>query len=451
MSILAIWKPSRFRAGCCLVCLLGALACHTTEENMYGETPMRDTVTAGSAQPPPEAVAIRPVTGPAVPSPAVPQAAGGLVRPYVNDARNARVPVGLPEAEGLWEVRWRMPLGGVAPRFVLVADGRIAVQGRSQWLLAAGDGTPLATHRLGASEVVLDPERALVYTAGPDGTLQVYDMEDGTLAYRMPFLFGSEFERVFIGRRGARLVVASVERKVDLHDPEPPEQALVELHDIGEGHVTDDLDFLMGAQYVRALERPVRTMQAAMQGDTVVIATPGRLEWADAGLGLQGRLEGDFEPHALSLDEQATMYLVVRLSSPNDPPGLHLWRVNREGERTAQVPLSDAVRDVRVPPIVGYDHSVYIAEGDSVRAIGADGAAAWVAFAGGPVAGAVALADHRLLASAGSVVASFTPEGERTIVFHAPEAAWQTPPIVTENGRILVASTDHLYCLQPAK
>ena len=63
-----------------------------------------------------------------------------------------------------------------------------------------------------------------------------------------------------------------------------------------------------------------------------------------------------------------------------------------------------------------------------------------------PIAGAVATID-RLLLSAGHEVACYDETGERDVLFTA-EGFLRTPPVLTQQGEIIVAGDGVLHCLE---
>jgi hypothetical protein len=319
------------------------------------------------------------------------------------------------------------------------------VQGIDLWQLFDREGGSVAVQRLAASDVVLDPGQGLLYHAALNGTLSAYQLRDGQPAFTLGLLFGSEFERVFFARRGHRMVVASVEQRVDPHEPEAPEYALVEVQDLGDPIQADDIKILTSARLLTSLQRSATVLQAAMHQDTLVIATPGKVEMADLDLTILATYEGAFTPLAMSLDETGRIYLVVQIEEDEQARRYALWVLSSAGQRLVEVDLP--AQDRYTPPIVGYDHHIYLAHGDSLHALSPEGEHLWTKYGGGLIAGAVATADHRVLVAGGGWLSAFDAAGERTMVFMHDGASWVTPPVLTEHGDILIATEQHLYRL----
>lgn len=372
---------------------------------------------------------------------------GEVVRPYVNDRLNSRIDVSLPD--GVWETRWRADLlAGLRPAFVLHAGRRSVVQGHDFWQLFDREGVSVATQRVAASDVVLDPGNTLVYHAAPNGALRAHQLRDGSATFTLGLLFGAEFERVFFARRGQRMIVVSLEQRIDPHEPEVPDYALVEVQDLGDPPQADDLNILTSARLVTSVQRSAHVLHAAMHEETLVLAIPGRVEVLDGALQPLARFEAPFTPLAMSLDEAGRIYLIVRVE---DEPGRDrqaLWILSPAAEKLVEAAVPVHPNGAYTPPIVGYDHQVYVLLGDRILALSPEGDVLWDEHAGGRIAGAVVTADDQLLAAAGGLLMTFDAQGERTGLFYLDDDHWTTPPVLTAQHRLLVASTQYLYCLQ---
>ena len=388
-------------------------------------------------------------TGGSVSLPAAEPGDSAVVRPYVNDRLNSRIGVSVPE--GVWEVRWQADLApGLEPAFVLRAGNRILVQGRDLWQLFDRMGESVAVQRVAGSDVVLDPVNKLLYHAMPNGTLGAYQWAEERPAFTLMLLFGAEFERVYFARRGPRMVVASVEQRVDPHAPEPTELALVEVQDLGDPPRASDMKILTSAQLLASVQRKTNVLHAAMNDDTLVVATPGLVEFFDIDLQPAAHFEGRFTPRALSLDEMGRVYLIVEAedASGETHPALWILSANAEIQVEVAIPAHPAGVYAYSPPIVGYDHRVYVLLGNRVLALSPEGETLWTTATGEAIAGAVVTADGKLLVTAGGVLLSLDAGGERKGIFLVDGDRWTTPPVLTDRQRVLVASERHLYCLQ---
>jgi len=59
------------------------------------------------------------------------------------------------------------------------------------------------------------------------------------------------------------------------------------------------------------LQLKTSTMLAAMRGDDVIFAAPGRIFLSSSDLQPRAALDGDFAPRLLSVDELGRMHLIV--------------------------------------------------------------------------------------------------------------------------------------------
>jgi hypothetical protein len=158
-------------------------------------------------------------------------------------------------------------------------------------------------------------------------------------------------------------------------------------------------------------------------------------------------LTGNFEPLSLSLDEASGTYLIVR---ENDH--LALWRLNEEGERFFSYALAPGTQTGFIPPVVGYDHRVYLLTTEHVIALGPAGETLWKRTVVGKAGGAAVTVDGHLLLTAGPQLSAYDAEGRRAILANFGEDLLSTPPGLTEKGDLLVASNRYLYCLtQPVR
>lgn len=364
-----------------------------------------------------------------------------FLRRYANESLNSRVAVTVPE--GRWRVRWKAELDdGLRPRLVLSTDLRVLVQGHARWQLLSTSGEALAADYLGQSDVVLDPEQGLIYAMDRDGYLAAWQIKDGSLSFLVKIDYGSDFSRILIARRGGRMIVAGVEREIQPHE-DPPNESLVEIFDIGDPPQLRPDRVVDSMIDVASLMRRSANLSAALDRETLVIATDGHLYRADENLNLNAALTGSFTPLSLSLGEAGFAYLVVL-----NEAGLHaLWVVSPDGDLMVDAELS---RRPGTPPIIGYDQRIYLVIDERLHAFGPGGEPAWAQHAGAPIAGAIVTADDRVLVAAGDLIQQFEPDGERTVLLQLEGARWTTPPVLTEQGRILVATGQHLYCLEIA-
>src|SRR5262249_43624478 len=153
-----------------------------------------------------------------------------------------------------------------------------------------------------------------------------------------------------------------------------------------------------------------RTTQllAALHEETLVVATADHVYLTDLNLHIHADLKDSFEPIRMSLDETGRIYLVVRVKGQ---PAL--WLLTSKGERQLSVPLPVDLQYLLTPPVIGYDHRVFLCAPNHLVAIGPDGRRAWEQTPKQAMGGISATADDQLLVADGRELAVFDATGNR--------------------------------------
>ena len=376
-----------------------------------------------------------------------PPAAMGYTRSYANEAANSRSATALPE--GNWVEDWRAELAaGLSPLFVLYGGRAIVLPGPFQWQLFDIQGNAHGVGALGMGQTVLDLEHGLFIGPGPTGVVTAWSLSDGSKIFSLLVATDDAFRQALLARRGERLLVVSVEYKAEPHGGHQPEESLVEVYELGPSEPVDEIGLLKWARVEARLRRESPLLLAALHEESVVMASKDRIFVADWHLEVSTTLEEAFIPLSMSLDEAGRIYLVVLQRKDDAPERRALWVIDREGNRLLDVTLPAAASDAYAPPIVGYDHRAYLFQGDRVLSISPDGGLRERVNAGGPVAGGLATSDGGLLVAAGGILSVFDSAGERRVLYVLDDDQWVTPPALTSEGRLLIASERYLYCLR---
>jgi hypothetical protein len=323
----------------------------------------------------------------------------------------------------------------------LQAADRILLAGPYEWELFDLTGQSVAVGRRGAGEIVLEPTGSRFWVPSESGMIEVYDLGKGARLFATSAFGGGAFRRGGLFFREGRSLVISIEYLARPHSASPPSMSAVEAYEFKQPQQIDQYGFLNSTSLRGRWVHPSITLLAAVHAGTLVVALENRLYFSDWELNTPTVLQSEFTPEWMSLDEGGRVYLVAR-----SPAGHALWMVTPNGERILNAPIPDTMPALIAPPIVGYNHRVYLVSGDHIRAINPDGTLAWEHLSAKRIAGAVVTADDRLLVSAGSEVASFDEHGERTALYDTNEEL-STPPILTAADDILVASAQHLFCM----
>jgi hypothetical protein len=267
-------------------------------------------------------------------------------------------------------------------------------------------------------------------------------LSDGKQAFLLSLYFANTFRRELILRKAQRFLVVSVEEQRSPHSERVPNMSVVELHEMSTPLVLSEVGRVKSERRLNDLKRRTSRLLAAAHGGNVVLATDNAVYVADDELKLRTELTSDFEPAGLSLDEGGTIYLSVRYKGAPE-----LWVVTPSGERVARVPLPLGFTPI-APPIVGYDHSVYLVSAGRILAVGSSGQVLWDR-ALASVVGAVVGSDNGLLVSAGDSIVSLAATGEQQAVFRAEGDVLTSPPSMTAAGDVLVAGEKNVYSLRP--
>ena len=122
-------------------------------------------------------------------------------------------------------------------------------------------------------------------------------------------------------------------------------------------------------------------------------------------------------PVAASLDEEDRLHLL------HDHEGKRrLSIITPAGEEQLSITLPTPLDQIVQPPIIGYDHRIYLLTARHVAALEIDGAIAWLRPALRRFGGAVVTADDKLLASDGPDIVYFGRRGERVAVHNFKDA-----------------------------
>jgi hypothetical protein len=337
----------------------------------------------------------------------------------------------------MWRVAWELELpSDIRPLAVLPAGDRLVVHGVTGWLLSGTDGRMLASGLLDSSDLAVDPPGGLFYFVDGAGSLAARRLSDGGRAASLGGP-GSGYEVRFIAGLQDRLALLGIARPKDPHGGFHPNRSLIQLHDVS------GIPAGGRSSLVRELNRETLSVCAAIREPGLVIAVPGWIYFADAGLNFRGALEGSFEPLAMSLDEHGRAYLIVR-----DKGRLALWLVMPNGERVFDFPLPPGLRAGAVPPVIAYDHRIFVFSMGRVLAISPGGKLLWDAGTSGQLTGASVTSDDSLLYAEGRRLVAVGRDDKRETIAQLPESI-ETPAALLLNGDIVVASRSRLYRLTP--
>jgi hypothetical protein len=386
----------------------------------------------------------KPLTIASEPPPPVPKAvpgkaAGGCTRPWYNEEQNSRCPFPLPE--GRWVVKWSAKLRqGFPPAFVLQSGERILVEA-GVWQLFDRSGKLAGEGRAGPSHLSMESDQGLFFHVNSDGELAAQALTDGRERFNTLLQFADEYVRRFFARRGSRVLLLGNERQLDPHMHYLASRSLIGSLDLSELLAPAPASGEASARNTGSLMLGSTQVVAAASGNRLVVAAPDHLIIFDLELKAQAAFSGKFNPQAISLDEAGRAYLLVVTGQ-----GQSLWVVSPAGRRELAVSLP-AVSIA--PPIIGWDHRIYLSAQDKLLVISPAGAMLPEYKPGAQVAGATITADDQLLVAAGTELVAFparSREEPRRVLFNFG-GQLLTPPVLTAGKEILAATATELCCL----
>lgn len=361
--------------------------------------------------------------------------------PYGNEQRNSRLATPLPD--GTWKEIWKTEvLADFPPRFVLQGGDRILIQA-AVWQLFDPKGKTLAAERSGPAPILMDTANQLLYFFDGVGQLTAHKLGDGQLAFSTSANMADEGSYSLIARRGQKLLTAGSERQLDPHGHHRPENSKIEILDLGKPLEVSKTGSLLSVKTVGSLSLASNRILTAIQGETVIAAALDHIVATDWLFSRTALFTSTFKPLTMSVDETGAIYLVIR-----DGAGVALWRVNTQGERLYSVKLPKEMEDILTPPIVSHDHTAYLIAGNRLAAVSSQGVLLWEYKPANPIAGGVVTGDDHLLLAVGSEIISFDAEGHSRVLSSFKEEVLSTPPILTSQNELLVASPSALHCLK---
>lgn len=392
-------------------------------------------------EPPPEQdvspTPIRAAAKAVTPAPAKPEG-GESVRPYINDQQNSRL--GDKLLQGKWAIRWEATLDHENPcSFIMATGDRVALQCGSRWQLLSGAGKPVALGKLGPGDVVMEGSSGRFYVVDPHGVVETRRQNTGEVEYSISISGGDEWQRAFFATRGRDFAVVSFMRAIHPHTL-PPAATLIEVDDLGEpAKVEEQILVSMKREQQHYFEAP-RAYAAILGRDLVVSLRDQIVATTEFGRRLRARYTGTPSFGPLSLDETGRIHVLQENNGR-----FALWVLNPAGERIFAMDFPQDITLRSVPPVIGYDHRIYVSTRDTVICIGPEGQLLWRQSAGGAIAGMAVTADDHLVVAAGSALIFFNAKGDRQLIRDFTGESLRTPPAGVRGGDLMVASARKLY------
>ncbi|MCX6585654.1 MAG: hypothetical protein NTX13_03610 [Acidobacteria bacterium] len=377
-------------------------------------------------QPAAKLITARPGSLTPLPPAAVPGVPTGFLRPYANERLNSRLSQPLPL--GSWTPSWDVPIDpSIKPSGLLAYGASVLALGLSAYqLFVAKKG--LVNQPTTGRDAELIPSANVFLIPDRYGRIAAFDLISAAPSETLSPAGGMETKRTYFHRRPDGVtIVASLDASASPHNPAPTIVTYLQVFNAA-GQATASRDALNAPLYI------------AMHENFLVLARRGAVDFIDLSLNVQRRLEADMTPQGLSLDESGRCYLLC--AAPNRQ---QLWIVSHTGEYSA-TPLPDGVTVFQRPPVVGYDHRIYLLALDRILCLAANGQIEWQYQAPGRVAGATVSPNGLLLAAIGDAVVVLNPGGEARTLCRVAGEQLMGSPILGSTGELYALSGRRLHC-----
>ena len=363
---------------------------------------------------------------------------------FGNPSLNSRLPA--PLSHRRWTVAWKTALDEHdSPLSILRSADRILVRFANSFRLYDGSGKPVARGPLGAGSVYVDAVPGLFYLTTDAGTLEARRLSDGGVVFQTTIATAPSLVYPLIARVGNRLIIVGTQVPEFSHPPEPAVESVIQFKEFGSAFSVDDTGMLASQTRGGLLRINSADLYSAASGSAISLAAPEALVSTTTDLQVQSACGAKFHTKLMSTDEAGNRYLLV---DPGGRPAL--WGITADCKRFFNIALEPRYGSLVAPPIVDYDHRVYLVSQSWVVAISPEGRIYWERELPAPAAGAGVTSDHWLMVTAGDAVLVFARDGTRGEIARLPGETLATYPVLTAANRILVASARTLYCLEPA-
>ncbi|HTS65601.1 MAG TPA: hypothetical protein VMH28_26445 [Candidatus Acidoferrales bacterium] len=363
---------------------------------------------------------------------------------FANPALNSRLPASLSDRK--WSVAWKVSLEEhESPLSILRSADRILVRFANSFRLYDSVGKPVARGPVGAGAVYLDGPPGLFYVTTSVDTLEARRLSDGGVVFQTSIAAAPSLVYPLIARAANRLIIVGTQIQQFSHTPEPAVESVLQFKEFGGSLSVDDTGMLSSLARGGLLRVNSADLFSAVSGNAVHFAVPDALVATTTDLQVQSACGGKFHTKLMSADEAGNRYLLV---DPGGRPAL--WGITSDCTRFFNVPLEPRYGSLVAPPVIGYDHLIYLVSGSWVLSLSPEGKILWERELPAQAAGTGVTSDHWLMVTAGDAVLEFARDGTRFELARLPGDALVTYPVLTAANRILAASAHTLYCLQPS-
>ncbi|HSD62286.1 MAG TPA: PQQ-binding-like beta-propeller repeat protein [Ignavibacteriaceae bacterium] len=366
---------------------------------------------------------------------------------YINPERNSRMNSGLPQNE-VWKIKWSSKIDSSSiPWYILIKDDRLIVQNESGWQLFDTAGNLISSGLRAEGDIVINKSDKSFYLNDPSGYIQNVDLNSGKRKFYVYPYLGKGFKRSVIYTNGNEIIESGYELPVMTHNStiKPPDMNILEQINIDNPVETDEDGILKPPVQSKNLLVKAGSIITAIHDSTVIIAAPDHIYFLDADLNIIKDLSGNFTPLDMSIDEEMRIYLLAGIDR-NEQFISEFWLINSEGNLICKTEIPALDLNNLTPPVIGYNHTAYIAYNEKIVAVAPTGKILWENYIQKPLAGIAVVKDYLFL-SEGNLLTAFDSNGERRFFYQFDDELSTSPLLV--NNEIFVATRKNLYCIVP--
>ncbi|RPI74089.1 MAG: hypothetical protein EHM47_04575 [Ignavibacteriales bacterium] len=376
---------------------------------------------------------------------------GGYFFRYLNPEKNSRL-LSEFKPNSIWEVKWRTALdSSLFPWFLLLANERIIVQNESGWQMFDNEGKHIASSSRTNGNISIDINNEVFYQNEFSGFLAANNLKTGKPEYFVYPYFGQGYDRNIVWYNEFKFLCVGYEIPQMTHksSSKDPDITLFEILDVHDKSLIDPDKILNSAYQVQKLILKAENIKTAVSDGKIAAASDDFISVIDPDLNVKKIFRGKFIPLELSLDEQFNIYLIVKVINEDSSHKFFLWLINQNGGliNETELPVEEKKPEF-YPPVVGFNLNTFIVAGNKLFSIDPNGGLNWNKYLSDISPGASISVNGYLLTSEGDLLSAFNSNGERNFIFEFPSEKLFSPPLLTPQNEILVATQNFLYCLK---
>ena len=396
-------------------------------------------------------VEIRPVTGVTI-TPSKPEEfAGGYFFRYLNSEKNSRL-LSEFKSNKIWEIKWQAALEtDLLPWFLLLSNDRIIVQNESGFQMFDTNGKSIFSSSRTDGNLSIDTKNNLFYHNEFSGFLAANRLDLGVMEFLVYPYLGKGYDRNIVWYNENKFMCVSSEIPAMTHKSslKEPEITLFEVLDTRDKSMIDSDKILNSAQQIQKLIMKARFVKTAVSDGTTVAASENFITIIDQNLDVKKIFNGDFNPIEISIDNQLNIFMICKkFNKADETYKFGLMVINQNGELLQDVDLPFQNENPEFyPPILTYDLNTFILADNRLIFIDTNGKIKWDNFLAGNSPGVSVSSNGYLIVSEDNLLSAFDNKGERKFIFTFDSEKLYTPPIITPQNEIYVATKNFLYCL----